>query len=193
MRLCRRPIPEAYRIVSPTAAPGYRTAGRIQRRGSLRPRTSRSEVDPMRSTLIALAACAFAFAAEPAAKACDDNTDTTVAKLQKLDLTTNQLKAIFAYQAEHKAFIAKSHKEGLGCLAHEKHQADFEKSAFGVLDDSQFQKFTGRKRTEAESLRYDNYILRQEIERLKAELESLKKDVKKAEPAKEEAPKKDAK
>jgi hypothetical protein len=148
----------------------------------------------MRHALLVFAACAFAVtAAAPAAKACDDNTDAMVAKLQKLDLTTNQLKAIFSYQAEHKAFIQKSHKEGLGCLAHEKHQAEFEKAAFGVLDEGQFEKATGRKRTETETLRYDNYILKQEIERLKAELEALKKDIKKAEPAKTDAPKKDAK
>jgi hypothetical protein len=147
----------------------------------------------MRNALLAFAVCAFALtAAAPAAKACDDNTDTTVLKLQKLDLSTQQLKQIFAFQQEHKAFIQKAHTERLGCLAHENHIAEFEKAAFGVLNDNQFQKAVGRKRTEVESLRYENYVLQQEIARLKAELEALRKDVKKAEPAKE-APKGEAK
>jgi len=138
----------------------------------------------MRNALLVLAVSAFAFAAAPAAKACDDDSDTTVAKLQKLDLTTNQLKSIFSYHADHKAFIQKAHKEHLGCLAHEKHVVEFEKAAFGVLDDGQFQKATGRKRTEAETLRYENYTLKQQIEALKAELEALKKDLKKVDAAK---------
>ena len=67
----------------------------------------------MRHALLVFAACAFAVtAAAPAAKACDDNTDAMVAKLQKLDLTTNQLKAIFSYQAEHKAFIQSPTRKG---------------------------------------------------------------------------------
>jgi hypothetical protein len=145
----------------------------------------------MRNALLVLAVSAFAFTAVPAAKACDDDSDTTVAKLQKLDLTTNQLKSIFSYHAEHKAFIQKAHKDHLGCLAHEKHQVEFEKAAFGVLDDGQFQKATGRKRTETETLRYENYVLRQQIEALKAELEALRKEVKKTEAVKPEAPKKE--
>src|SRR5262245_47941398 len=94
---------------------------------------------------IPVAALAFfaAFAA-PAARACDDQTDQMVAKLKKLDLSTEQMKSIFAFQNEHKQFIAKSHKEGLGCRAHEDHQAVFEKAAFGVLDDTQFKKVAGR-------------------------------------------------
>ncbi len=135
----------------------------------------------MRNALLSVAAAALLFAAAaPAATACDDNTDVFVQKIQKLDLSTQQLKSVFAFHAEHKAFIAKSHREGLGCLAHERHQADFEKAAIGVLDDGQFKKMTGRVRTETESLRYENHLLKTEIERLKAELEALKKEIRAA-------------
>ncbi len=148
----------------------------------------------MRHPLLAFAAAAILFGvAAPAARACDDNTDVFVKKIQKVDLSTQQLKSVFAYHAEHKAFIAKSHREGLGCLQHERHQADFEKAAIGVLDDGQFKTFTGRVRTESESLRYENHLLKTEVERLKAELEALRKEIRAAKtPAVEKTEKKEA-
>jgi len=109
----------------------------------------------------------------PSAFACHDRTDKTVVQLRQADLSTEQLKAIFELQKEHKDLITKSHAEGLGCSVHENHQAVFEKAAFGVLKDDQFQKVMGRERNEEEKLRYENYLLKQEIARLKAELDKL--------------------
>ncbi|MBI3818620.1 MAG: hypothetical protein HY286_08020 [Planctomycetes bacterium] len=114
-------------------------------------------------------------AAAPAALACFDNSDQVVRRLQKLDLNTDQLRAIFACQSEHRAFIAKSHHDGMGCLAHEKHDSVFEMQAIGVLNDNQFKSFTGRVRSADESLRFENYLLKTEIERLKAEIADFKK------------------
>ena len=138
---------------------------------------------------VAMGALAFVLAAAaPVARACDDNSDQLVSKLTKLNLSTDQLKAVFAYQNEHKAFITKAHREGLGCLAHERHIADFEKQAIGVLDGAQFKKYAGRERTEVESLRYENYLLSTEITRLKAEIAKMKSEtgVKKADAPKAE-------
>jgi hypothetical protein len=127
------------------------------------------------------AAVLFVVAVSPA-MACHDRTDKTVVQLRQADLTTEQLKAIFEYQKEHKDLITKSHQEGLGCSVHENHQAVFEKAAFGVLKDEQFKKVVGRERTEAEALRYENYLLKQEVTRLKAEIEAKAKAA--AEPSK---------
>ena len=70
--------------------------------------------------------------------------------------------------------IKRAHSEDLGCRFHEDHTVDFQKSAFGVLTDEQFQKLNGRKRTEAEQLRFENYLLKKELEALKRELAELK-------------------
>lgn len=130
----------------------------------------------MNRCLVTLAAAAIAFAAAaPIARACDDNSDQVVQRLKKVDLSTEQLKQVFAYQTEHKAFISKSHRDGLGCASHESHVAVFEKSAVGILSDAQFKTYSGRERNENETLRYQNYILKQEIDKLKKEIESLKK------------------
>jgi hypothetical protein len=129
----------------------------------------------MTRTLLAITALALVLAvAAPAASACDDNSDQVVMKLTKLDLSTDQIKAIFAYQADHKAFITKAHRDRLGCRAHEDHNSVFEKAAIGVLNDDQFRKLSGRERTEVESLRYQNYLLTAEVARLKAEIAELK-------------------
>lgn len=141
--------------------------------------------------LAPLAAVAFLFVASaPAARACDDNSDTVVAKLQKLDLTTEQLNQIFAYRKEHKDLIVKSHRDGSGCLVHERNGVVFEKQAVGILNDAQFKKYAGRERNETESLRYQNYLLKAEIEKLKKELELLKTqtEAKKTEAKSTEAP-----
>ncbi|MFN0204797.1 MAG: hypothetical protein ACKVS6_00600 [Planctomycetota bacterium] len=130
----------------------------------------------MNRCLVTLAAVAIAFfAAAPIARACDDNSDQVMQRLKKVDLTTEQLKQVFAYQNDHKNFITKAHKEGLGCRSHESNVAVFEKSAVGILSDDQFKKYSGRERNETETLRYQNYLLKQEIDKLKKEIESLKK------------------
>lgn len=146
---------------------------------------------------MAIAATAFLFTSvAPSALACFDNSDQVVQRLKKLDLSTDQLKAIFAYQTEHRAVIQQSHRDGSGCLTHERHDSVFEKQAFGVLTDSQFKNQTGRVRSDDESLRYQNYLLKIEIDRLKAEiadLKRLKEDAKKEEAKKEETKKEDTK
>ena len=125
--------------------------------------------------LVTLGVCLAAIAiAAPSAKACYDNTDKFITQLKKLDLTTEQLKDIFQFQKEHRALITTSHSEGKGCRVHEQHEVVFQTLAIGVLDDEQFQKQTGRERTELESLKYENYLLKKEIARLKMEIERLK-------------------
>lgn len=142
--------------------------------------------------LAALGALAFVLcAAAPAAKACDDDSDQVVSKLSKLNLSTEQLKTVVAYQNDHRAFIRKAHTEGLGCRAHESNVAVFEKQAIGILNDAQFKSYAGRERNEMESLRYQNHLLAAEVERLKAEVAKLKaeKGTKAAAPAASEAKK----
>ena len=126
------------------------------------------------ATLLALG-CFFLAAPAMATLMCWDNTDTTIAKLRKVELNTTQLADIFKYQKDHRDLVARAHTERLGCQIHEANEAEFEKKAVGVLDDGQFQKFAGRKRTEIETLRYENYLLKKEIEQLKKALEELKK------------------
>lgn len=105
---------------------------------------------------------------------CWDNTDTLIVKLKKLELTTEQLDDVFAYQREHRDLIASSHRDGRGCRFHENHEVEFEKASIGVLDDSQFQKLKGRQRNETEGLRYDKYLLTNQIEQLKAQLDAVR-------------------
>lgn len=121
----------------------------------------------------AMAAVALV-AAAPSLTACYDNTDQMVVRLRKLDLSTDQMKSVFAFQNEHRDFVKKSHSDRAGCLAHERHDLVFEKQAIGVLTDAQFKTYTGRVRSESETLTYQNYLLKTEIERLKAEIAALK-------------------
>ena len=114
--------------------------------------------------------------ATPAALACWDNSDLFVAKLKKTSLTTEQLKEIFQLQKDHKAVVVRAHKEGLGCKYHENHEKlVFEKQAVGVLNDEQFKKVEGRKRTKVESLTYENVQLKKKLAKLERELAELKK------------------
>ena len=115
----------------------------------------------------------FSFAAGTA-HACWDNTDKTIKKMKKLDLTTEQLKDVFQYQKSHRELITQCHRDGSGCAKHERAEVDFQKNAYGVLDDKQFQKATGRERNEVESLRFENYRLKKANEKLKKELALLK-------------------
>jgi len=109
----------------------------------------------------------------PRAWACWDNTDEFIVKLKKVELTTEQLKDVFAYQKEHRQVIARAHEEGLGCRYHENHDAVFEKKAIGVLDDGQFKKVTGRERSEVESLEHENYVLKKRIQQLEERIRAL--------------------
>ena len=94
--------------------------------------------------------------------------------MKKVKLTNDQLIDVFAYQTEHRAVIKRAHAEDLGCRYHENHHVDFQKSAFGVLTDEQFAKLSGRERNETEQLRYENYLLKKELEALRRELAELK-------------------
>jgi len=105
---------------------------------------------------------------------CWDKTDRLVVQLEKLDLTTEQLQDIFAFQEQHRDLMAACHEDGRGCGVHERAEVEFQKKSIGVLDDEQFEEHTGRKRTEAETLRYENHLLKKEIEALRAELAELK-------------------
>ena len=112
----------------------------------------------------------------PAAWACWDNSDLFVAKLKKANLTTEQLKEIFDLQKQHRAVVKRAHKEGLGCKYHENHEKRvFEVQAVGVLNDEQFKKVQGRKRTKVESLTYENKELKKKVAKLEARLAALEK------------------
>jgi hypothetical protein len=107
------------------------------------------------------------------ARACWDNTDQVIAKLKRLELSTDQLKDVFAFQKEHREVVERAHLEGLGCRYHENHHVVFEKKAIGVLDDGQFKRHTGRDRTEVESLEHENYLLKKRIAELEKRLKEL--------------------
>lgn len=128
----------------------------------------------MLKKLLAVSAVLLVLGASDASAFCWDKTDDLIVKLKKLNLTTEQLKDVFQYQAQHRDLIASSHKDGRGCGTHEAMEVDFQKASIGVLTNDQFSKLQGRARTEAEGLRYDNYLLKKEVARLKAELEALK-------------------
>ena len=90
--------------------------------------------------LLAVCACLLVFSAVRATATtpfCWDNTDKLIVKLKTLDLTTEQLKDVFAYQAEHRELMAASHEDGRGCRVHENHEVVFEKMSIGVLTDEQ--------------------------------------------------------
>ena len=108
---------------------------------------------------------------------CWDNTDKLIVKLKKLDLTTDQLKDVFAYQAEHRELMAASHEDGRGCRVHEDHEVVFQKRSIGVLTDEQFSKLKGRARNETETLRYESYLLEKEVARMEKELAALRKQL----------------
>ena len=74
--------------------------------------------------------------------------------------------------------IAESHGDGRGCGFHEQMEVLFEKQSIGVLTDEQFKKFKGRDRNETEGLRYENYLLKKEVQRMKKEIEALKAEMK---------------
>jgi len=107
------------------------------------------------------------------ASACWDHTDRLIEKLEKVRPTIVQLEDVFEYQQQHRDLIARTHEEGRGCSVHEAAEVEFEKAAFGILTDAQFEQIRGRERNETESLRYENYTLRKEIARLQAELAKL--------------------
>jgi|GEM_PF-2808996 len=116
----------------------------------------------------------------PAALACWDNSDEFITKLKKVNLTTAQLKEIFVLRQQHKAVVVRAHKEGLGCRYHENHEQVFEKQAVGVLNDEQFKKAVGRKRTKVESLTYENKELKKKLAALEARLARLEAALKAA-------------
>jgi hypothetical protein len=132
----------------------------------------------MSKKLMALATATLLFglahAADAAAPFCWDQTDQFIKQLKKVDLTVAQLQDVFEYQAEHRQVMQVAHAEGLGCRHHEDHELDFQKSSIGVLTDEQFKEFTGRERTEIETLRRENYLLKKELEALKRELAALR-------------------
>jgi predicted RNase H-like nuclease (RuvC/YqgF family) len=120
----------------------------------------------------------------PAVYACWDNSDLFVAKLKKVDLTTEQLKELFDLREQHKAVVVRAHTENLGCSYHENHEKVFEKQAVGVLNDKQFEKAVGRKRTEVESLTYENKELKKRLAEMEKRLALLEAALKAAEAAK---------
>lgn len=112
----------------------------------------------------------------PAAVACWDNTDLFVTKLKKVNLTTEQMKELFDLQKQHRVVVKRAHKEGLGCKYHENHEKlVFEKQAVGVLNDEQFKKVQGRKRTKVESLTFENKQLKKKLAALEKRLAALEK------------------
>lgn len=128
--------------------------------------------------LIAALVVAVAFVSSDAwahaSAMCWDRTDKLIVKMKKVDLTTEQLQDVFTYQSEHRAYMRAVHRRGEGCHKHEIAELDFEKKAIGVLNDEQFEELQGRERSEAETLRYENYVLRKEVEALQKQLDELR-------------------
>jgi len=139
----------------------------------------------MRNRVLGLAvAVLVAGFVAPAAYACWDNSDLFVAKLKKVNLTTDQLKELFELKKQHKAVVVRAHKESLGCRYHENHERVFEKQAVGVLNDEQFKKAVGRKRTKVESLTYENKVLKKKLAEMEKRLARLEAALKAAADAK---------
>ena len=129
-----------------------------------------------RVLFLAILSLSVAFLASEAS-ACWDNSDGLILKLKKLDLNTEQLKDVFAFQNEHRAVVKRAHRERLGCRYHENHDAVFQKKAIGVLTNGQFKKYTGRVRTKVETLEHENWRLKKEIAKLRALIEKLQKQL----------------
>ena len=93
-----------------------------------------------------------------------------------MNLTTEQMKEIFDLQKQHRVVVKRAHTEGLGCKYHENHEKlVFEKQAVGVLNDEQFKKVQGRKRTKVESLTFENKQLKAKLAKLEKRLAALEK------------------
>ena len=104
------------------------------------------------------------------ADACHDNWDEVIAKLRTLDLTKVQLDTFFSFGKSLAQKRAEDHRDGYSCSHHQVHVKAYEQTAIGMLDDGQFKKYTGRERTEVESLR-------REVDELKVEVAALKKQM----------------
>ena len=130
---------------------------------------------------------AVMFLAAPSALACYDNSDEIMVRLQELDMSRDLLDRVFAMKEAQQGFIRSCHAEHRGCKPHEDAETAFEATAIGYLGDAQFQTYTGRERTETESLRHENLLLQVRIEQLEKELAELRAAI-----AAQSAPQEDA-
>ena len=118
------------------------------------------------------------------AMACHSNYfDSMFVKLQNMrkgnEFTTEQVTALWDLTGKFKDVQKLYNRQGKPSRALDPHVDDFVAAAAGVLDSDQFQKITGKKKTEAQELRYEVNQLKKELAAIKAMLRDLKASMKK--------------
>ena len=95
-------------------------------------------------------------------------------QIRKGDLDKEQVAAIWKARDEFNRQKRLDHTERhLSCAAHDQHVPTFIAAAAGVLDDRQFERATGKKKTEVQSLRYDVNQLKKELAEVRALLDAM--------------------
>ena len=117
---------------------------------------------------------AFCLLFSTAAVACHSDYFIEIfTKINKQDLSKEQVAAIFALRSNFDKQKTLDHRNGLSCNSHDQHVPDFVAAAAGVLNDSQFKAATGKAKTEVQKLRFEVNELKKELAEIKQLLEKL--------------------
>ncbi|MEM7166846.1 MAG: hypothetical protein AAF581_15390 [Planctomycetota bacterium] len=133
--------------------------------------------NPIRLTALVLAFC---LVSTTSVMAChSDYFNEIFTKIQRQiksgDLEADQIAAIWKLRDEFNRQKSLDHTERhLSCSAHDKHVPTFIAAAAGVLNDTQFEKATGKKKTEVQKLRYEVNQLQKELKEIRALLDGMK-------------------
>lgn len=134
--------------------------------------------NPIRLTALILAFC---LVSTTTVMAChSDYFNEIFTKIQRQiqndELDRDQIAAIWKLRDEFNRQKGLDHSErNLSCAAHDSHVPTFVAAAAGVLNDSQFEKATGKKKTEVQKLRYEVNQLKKELTEIRALLDGMKK------------------
>ena len=110
------------------------------------------------------------------ALACHSNYFNEVfTKIQKQNLTKNQLAGIIAASRHFDQQKALDHRNGFCSAKHDSHEPEFIAAAAGVLDDQQFKNAIGRDKTEVQKLRFEVNQLKSDLAEIKDLLKKLEK------------------
>jgi hypothetical protein len=127
----------------------------------------------MKNVVLVLALVGLVLGLAGAATACHSEEFTRAKqKLNQLTLTSAQQSAILTYEQTFRKNWSATHARE-GCRSHEAHAQEFIAAASGVLTDSQFEKFRGRKRTDAEKLSYKTWKASEDVRNLIKVAEAL--------------------
>lgn len=118
----------------------------------------------------------FVIATSSSVLAChSDYFNEVFAKVQKQKLNKAQVAEIVKFQSQFNRAKSLDHRHGKGCSAHDSHVPAFIASAAGVLTDEQFKAISKQKKSETQQLRYEIFVLKQEIAEIKTLIKALKK------------------